>query len=87
MAHMQYIVDRYHSSSISFPTRWQAFEFAMECGDFAGIRVEKTILDRSHFTMRKREGPEDPYGDIEEAKRVRRERIEDARISYENERP
>jgi hypothetical protein len=51
MAHMQYIVDRYHSSSVSFPTRWQAFEFAMECGDFAGIRVEKAILDRSHFTQ------------------------------------
>ena len=51
MAHMQYIVDRYHSSSVSFPTRWQAFEFAMECGDFAGIRVEKAILDRSHFVQ------------------------------------
>ena len=41
MAHMQYIVERFHAPSLIFPTREQAFEFAMECGDFAGITVEE----------------------------------------------
>ena len=51
MAHMQYIVERFHNPPVSFPTREQAMNFAMQCGDFAGIRVEKAILDRSHFTQ------------------------------------
>tara|TARA_R110000824_G_scaffold39490_1_gene119388 strand:+ start:1161 stop:1328 length:168 start_codon:yes stop_codon:yes gene_type:complete len=40
MKAMQYIVQRFHSPSISFPTLAQAEEFALNCGDFSGIDVQ-----------------------------------------------
>ena len=38
---MIYIVERYHSSPVSFSNLLEALEFAMNCGDFSQIISEK----------------------------------------------
>jgi len=38
---MKYIVIRYHSSPVTFSSRLEAEEFAMNCGDFSDLLVEK----------------------------------------------
>ena len=40
-ASMKFIVERYHSSPVTFSSLDEALEFAMNCGDFSQIITEK----------------------------------------------
>ena len=40
-ASMKFIVERYHSSPVTFSSLFEALDFAMNCGDFSQITTEK----------------------------------------------
>ena len=40
-ASMKFIVERYHSSPVTFSSLFEALDFAMNCGDFSELLIEK----------------------------------------------